>query len=128
MIKINTNDANANKRFMLIPKYEEYSRYMLKNVLFYLSKTERFNIGNEFKVIMYRMLNNIMYLNKVSKERKMDYCNNIDAEINTQRSLLRIIYENRYIDRKKFEVSMSKLDEIGSILGVYIKSLGIKYE
>ena len=36
--------------------------------------------------------------------------------------------KNRYIDEKKYKQSISLLDEIGKILGGYIKSLGIKYE
>lgn len=42
----------------LIPKYERYMQYMIE-VIIKMPRTEKFNIGNEFKNIMYKMLENI---------------------------------------------------------------------
>ena len=50
-----------NKQLTLIPKIEEYIEYML-NVIVKLPRVEKFNIGNEYKVSLYRMMYNILYL------------------------------------------------------------------
>ena len=39
----------------LIPKYEEYMQYMLE-VILKLPRTEKFNIGNEYKKSMYETI------------------------------------------------------------------------
>ena len=104
----------------LIPKYEKYMQYMIDAII-KMPRTEKFNIGNEFKNVMYKMLENIMYINKVGMSKRLYYLNLIDAELNTQRIMLRIMQKNKWIDDKKFKVSMELLYEIGKITGGLIK-------
>jgi len=108
------------QELILIPKYEKYMEYMLQ-VILKLPRTEKFNIGNELKVIMYKMLENILYINKVEMTQRLYYLNLIDAELNTQRTMIRIMVKNKWIDEKKYKVSMEMLYEIGKILGGLIK-------
>lgn len=105
---------------ILIPKYEKYMEYMLQ-VILKLPRTEKFNIGNEFKNVMYKMLENILYINKIEMSKRMYYLNLVDAELNTQRTMIRIMYKSKWIDEKKYKVSMELLYEIGKILGGLIK-------
>ena len=49
---------NNSNELILIPKYEIYMEYMI-NVIMKLPRVEKFNIGNEFKSIMYKALENI---------------------------------------------------------------------
>jgi len=105
---------------LLIPKYEKYIEYMLQ-VILKIPRTEKFNIGNEFKCIMYKMLENILYINKIEIPKRLYYLNLIDAEANMQRVMLRIMVKNKWIDEKKYKVSMEMLYEIGKILGGLIK-------
>ena len=103
---------------ILIPKIEKYIEYML-NVILKIPRTEKFNIGNEYKVSMYRLLINAVYINKVGL--KLTYLNVMDAELVLQRIYLRIMVKNRWIDEKKFKVSMEQISEIGKIIGGLIK-------
>ena len=112
---------------ILIPKYEKFIEYMLQ-VIISLPRTEKFNIGNEFKSIMYNTLENILYINKIEKSKRMYYLNLIDAKINTQRILLRLMVKNKWMDEKKFKVSMSLMYEIGNILGGLIKFYAKDYK
>ena len=112
----------ANKdELTLIPKYEKYMQYMIE-VITKMPRTEKFNIGNEFKTVMYKMLENILYISKVEISKRLYYLNVIDAELNTQRIMIRIMVKNRWIDEKKYKVSMEMLYEIGKILGGLIKA------
>ena len=113
-----TNETKSS--LILIPKYEQYIEYMLQIIL-KLPRTEKFNIGNEFKKLMYETLENILYIEKIESKKRLYYLNIIDAKLNTQRILLRIMYKNKYIDEKKFKISMSKMYELGKILGGLIK-------
>ena len=53
---------------LLIPKVETYIEYML-NLLIKLPRTEKFSIGNEYKVSMYEMLKNVMYIVKIDESK-----------------------------------------------------------
>ena len=113
---------NENK-LSLIPKTEKYIEYIL-NVIFKLPRTEKFSIGTEYKTSIYKMLNQIMYVNKIKNEETKEIIkilNNIDTELNTQRIYLRIMKKEKWIDEKKFKVAMELIYEIGKILGGLIK-------
>ena len=107
-------------KLQLIPKTEKYIEYMLQ-IIFKLPRIEKFSIGTEYKTSMYEMLKNIMYLNKIEKEKYLEKLNNIDAELNVQRIYLRIMKKEKWIDEKKFKISMEQIYEIGKILGGLIK-------
>ncbi|MEG1990045.1 MAG: four helix bundle protein [Clostridia bacterium] len=115
-----------NSYLKLIPKYEIYIEYVF-NILNKLPKTEKFNIGNEFKCVIYSCFENIMYLNKVNIKYRMDYINKIDSEISMQRIFIRIMYKNKYIDLKKYSYSIELLNELGKMIGGYVKAIGINY-
>ena len=108
-------DKEENK-LKLIPKCEIYIQYILE-MLNKLPRTEKFNICNVYKNIMYGMLENIFYLQKIEIKNWISILNKIDAQLNIQRCLLRIMYKNRYIDYKKFNVSIKYIGEIGQIVG-----------
>ena len=117
---------NEKQELILIPKYEKYIEYMLQ-VILKMPRTEKFNIGNEFKLVMYKMLENILYISKLETSKRLYYLNLIDAELNTQRIMIRIMTKNKWIDEKKYKVSMEMLYEIGKILGGLIKVYAKNY-
>lgn len=108
-------------KLQLIPKMENYIEYML-NVILKLPRTEKFNIGNEYKLSMYLMLENTLYIAKLNDKPKcLEIINRIDAMLNSQRIFLRIMNKNKWIDNKKFENAMKMIYEIGKIIGGLIK-------
>lgn len=105
----------------LIPKYISYMEYMIE-LLRILPRIEKFNIGNEYKRIMYETFENIMYLDKIEQKSKLYYLNKIDAQINIQRVYIRIMAKNNWLSMEKFNIIMlGKLSEIGKITGGLIK-------
>ena len=111
------------EKLKLIPKVEKYIEYVL-GLIIKLPRTEKFSIGTEYKSSMYKMISNIMLLNKISKNRKeeiINILNNIDAMLSTQRIYLRLMYNNRWIDERKFKITIEQIYEIGKILGGLIK-------
>ena len=111
---------NQNGELTIISKYEKYMQYMI-DVILKMPRTEKFNIGNEFKTIMYKTLENVLYINKIEIQKRMYYLNLIDAQLSAQRIMLRLMQKNKWMDEKKFRVSMEMLYEIGKILGGLIK-------
>lgn len=115
------NYKDYQENLKLIPKYMTYMEYMIE-LLRQLPRVEKFNIGNEYKQVMYQTFENIMYLEKVENKSKMYYLNKIDAEINIQRVYLRIMAKNKWISIEKFNsIMLEKISEIGKIIGGLIK-------
>lgn len=109
----------------LIPKIEKYIEYMLI-ILLKLPRTEKYSIGTEIKTSMYSMLKNILLANKLDKIKRLPIYNIVDTEIYFQRICIRIMYNNKWIDDKKYKHSNELLSEIGKMLGGLIKSLGVE--
>ena len=108
------------KELILIPKVEKYIQYMLE-VMIKLPRTEKFSIGNEYKISMYDVLKQVIYIQKIEASKRLYYIQKVDAELVLQRIYLRIMVKNRWIDEKKFKVSMEQISEIGKIIGGLIK-------
>ena len=70
------------------------------------------------------MLENILMLSKVIDTEKINYINVIDAQLNVQRILLRIMYKNKWIDEKKFNYVIELIYELGKIIGGLLKYYG----
>ena len=115
----------SNNELIIIPKTEKYIEYILI-ILMKLPRTEKFNIGTEIKTSAYNMLKNILLASKIEKYKRLEIYNKIDADICFQRICIRIMYNNHWIDEKKYKYSNELLSEIGKILGGLIKSLGVK--
>ena len=118
-----------NKQLILIPKIEDYVEYVI-NIIIKLPRTEKFSIGTEYKNSMYKMLKDVLLLNKISRKesynKTLNIINKIDAQLNCQRIYLRIMKKFKWIDIKKFDIAMKKIYEIGLIIGgltkVYAKN------
>lgn len=116
-----------NKGLTIIPKTERYIQYML-DLMFKLPRTEKFSIGNEYKTSMYNMMEDIIYLSKLPIEERFNYSIKIDVAVQMQRIYLRLMKHNKWIDEKKFKVSLDLLSEIGKINGGLIKFYGKNYK
>lgn len=117
--------AKGNNELIMIPKIEKYIEYML-TVLLKLPRTEKFSIGTEIKTSMYEMLKNVLLASKIDKNKRLQIYNIVDSHIYYQRICIRILYNHKWIDEKKYKYSNELLSEIGKILGGLIKSLGVK--
>lgn len=110
-------------KLKLIPKVEVYVEYVI-NMIIKLPRTEKFSIGSEYKLSLYKMLEEIMYLNKMDKASNVSVIavlNRIDSLLMVQRIYLRIMVKNKWIDKKRFNIAMEMVYEIGKILGGLIK-------
>lgn len=109
-------ESKKENELVLIPKSEKYIQYMIE-IIMKLPRTEKFSIGTEYKTSMYRMISHIIYLSKINLERRLEYVNLIDMELNVQRIYLRIMYNNKWIDERRFKFIIESIYEIGKIVG-----------
>lgn len=78
----------------------------------------------QIKNSMFESLKLILRANKVyhNTGMRVDMLNQLDAEVQTQKVLVRLAHSNRYISNKNYMEWSCRLDEIGRILGGWIKS------
>lgn len=105
---------------ILIPKIEDYIKYVFQ-MLIKIPRVEKFNIGSEIKTSTLKMLEYAHFVNK-DRANAYSYLNKIDALISYNRSMIRILNEEKSISTKNYDVCISKLAEIGRIIGGLIKS------
>lgn len=117
--------SNKENGLIIITKIEKYIEYML-TILMKLPRTEKFSIGTEVKTSMYEMLKNILLASKIEKNKRLEIYNIIDSNIYYQRICIRIMYNQKWIDEKKYKHSNELLSEIGKMLGGLIKNLEVK--
>lgn len=104
---------------ILIPKIEDYIKYTYQ-MLVKIPRVEKFNISSEIKVSSLRMLEYAHFVNK-DRVSAYSYLNKIDALISYNRSMIRILNEEKSISNKNFEMCITKLAEIGRIIGGLLK-------
>ena len=115
-----------NENLKLLPKYEEYIVYVNKMIIS-STKCCRFSIGDELKRSMYNCVYQIYRLIYLDTIYRLNICNELDALFSYQRSVIRTMYDLRYIDIKKKNNCIKYLGDRGKMLGGYVKSLGVKY-
>lgn len=116
----NMEKYKSSGNLILIPKLEDYVKYTFQ-ILVKIPRVEKFNIGSELKTSSLKMLENAHFLNK-NRKNGYTYLNNIDALISYNKSMLRILNEEKSITKSNFTTSIDKLSEIGKIVGGLIKS------
>ena len=70
-MKFTMAKKDEENKLLLIPKSEKYAEYII-DLIIKLPRTEKFSIGNEYKTSLYKMLEKIMYINKMSKEEILE--------------------------------------------------------
>lgn len=98
----------------------EYSYGMIRK----FPKSEKFTLAAHIKESMFDTLKYILRANKIygNNGRRLDMLNMVDAEIQLQKVFVRISHSNKYISSKNYMEWSRRLDEIGKILGGWIRS------
>ena len=105
---------------ILIPKTEEYVKYVFQ-ILIKIPRIEKFNIGSEIKTSALQMLEYAHFINKDRKDA-YTYLKKIDALISYNRSMIRILNDEKSISSKNYETAINKLAELGRIIGGLLKA------
>ena len=83
-------------------------------------KSERHVLAQEIRLTMWAILRLIIIANR--RYHKKTTLQDLDAELDLLRSQIRIAKELQYLDFQKYEVWSRHVDEIGKMLGGWLKS------
>ena len=84
-------------------------------------KAEKFTLAAEIKLTMWRLLRHIVICNK--RYFKKTTMQDLDGELDLLRSQVRLSKELKFLPFNKYEVWSRHLDEIGRMIGGWLKSL-----
>ena len=109
-------------KLLIYQKYVDLIEYGYRLLIKY-PKYEKYALVNEIRRCMYTSLKYILYANKIAnKYNRLDVLNRLDAEIALQSFLVRFSYNNKYINTNNYYEWSKRLEEIGKILGGWIKA------
>ena len=109
-------------KLLIYQKYIDLIEYGYRLLIKY-PKYEKYALVSEIRRNMYQSLKYILYANKIAnKYNRLDILNILDAEIATQSFFVRFSYKNKYINTSNYYEWSKRLEEIGKILGGWIKS------
>ena len=82
-------------------------------------KSERFTLVADMKRSLVKMLELIIRANK--SRNKFPILMDLDTELEVFRSLVRLSFQLKFISMKKYEVLSRMIDEVGRLLGGWIR-------
>ena len=85
-------------------------------------RAERYALAAEIKQSMYKILRLIIQANKQRNKRQLQI--EIDTELDVLRTFIRLAADNqtKYLPLRKYEIWSKQLNEIGKMLGGWMKS------
>lgn len=109
-------------KLLIYQKYVDLIEYSY-NLLIKYPKHEKYALVLEIRRTMHNSLRYILYANKLSdKFSRIKILGRLDAEIAMMSFFVRFSYKNRYINSNNYYTWSKKIEEIGRILGGWIKS------
>ena len=101
--------------------YEMYKNfYNFRNSI---PKQDRYTLWQKCENILLETLENILLASQMSKEEKLPILEKASLNLNLFRIFVRLAKEVKAIDNKKYILLQENADEVGRMLGGWIKSV-----
>lgn len=86
-------------------------------------RKDRYSLGQKCENLILEILELLLLAAQSSKEDKLKRLEEVSAKLNILRILIRLVKEIKVLDFKKYLILQEKINEIGKLLGGWIKSL-----
>ena len=86
-------------------------------------KTSRYTLGSKIDQLFIEMTELVFTASYLLSEKKLICINKASAKLDLLKFFLRISWEIKALDNKKYAALSEKLDEIGKMLGGWIRQL-----
>jgi len=85
-------------------------------------KQDRFTLWQKLDNTILMLIEYILHASSLYKEEKLPTLEQASSKLNVLRILVRLAYDIKSIDNKKYTALQQDIDEIGRMLGGWIKS------
>ncbi len=103
------------KSYELFKTYNSYRRL--------IPKQDRFTTFERSENLILDIIEGILYASSLTKQDKLPILERVSVKLNVLRVFLRLLKEVKALDTKKYILLETMIDEIGRMLGGWIKSL-----
>ena len=86
-------------------------------------KKDRYTIGQKCENITLEILELLFLANSKQNQQKLSLLNQIDIKLKILKTLIRLCFDIKAIDQKKYLLLQERLQEIGKMLGGWLKSI-----
>ncbi len=119
---MNEGCDNINSEIPLIGKMINFYKklYSCRQTV---SRLDRYTIWQKSENITLEVMENILTASQMNKSTKLPYLENASVKINLLKIVIRLVKEVKAIDDKKYISLQQSLDEIGRMLGGWVKSM-----
>jgi four helix bundle protein len=108
-------------------KWEDMAYYIVHDVVKQLPRAERYAMGMQIRSLVLSVGTHISRATMIRDTRyKIREVAEADYALNELKTVIRLADRLRYIDKKKFEISVNYTAELGRILGGWNKSLSTR--
>lgn len=104
-----------NKLFLLYKKTYQYLKYF--------PKKERYSLGEKLETTIIKLIQTTFYINQLPNALKENELLKLNAKNETLKLLFRLAHEISVLDTKKYLTTQSCLQEIGKMIGGWLKYL-----
>ena len=116
--------AKVDDRLVVYERVTSLMSYSKKLLMKY-PKSERFSLVTQIENIQYHILQNtIRAWKEYSLQNKARYLKEIDVDLVILKTHIKISYDFLYISHKNYMVWNEKIDEIGRLVGSWLKKCG----
>jgi len=93
------------------------------NFLPHFSKTSRYTLGEKIDSLLIEIMESTLLASQFYKTQKIPYVRQAIMKLDLLKFFLQIAWEIKALDNKKYIVLSEKLNEIGKMLGGWLKQL-----
>ena len=86
-------------------------------------KKDRFTLGQKCETLTLEILEILFLANSKRDQEKIPYLNNVDIKLKITQTVIRIAHDVHALEDKKYLLLSTSLEELGRMLGGWIKSL-----
>lgn len=87
-----------------------------------IPKQDRYTIWQKCEELLLQVLEGILFASQTPKAEKLPYLERTSVKLNFLRVFIRLMKDVKAIDTKKYIATEASLDEIGRMLGGWIRS------
>lgn len=103
--------------------YELYKEFYLRLKNF--PKADKYSLGQKCEVVLVDILEGLLLASSSDKTKKAFYLERVSIKINLFRVYIRLAKDIKAIDSKSYIVIQELVDEIGRMLGGWIRTIKI---
>jgi hypothetical protein len=86
-------------------------------------KISRYSLGTKIDSLFVETVEAVFSASRMNKEQKLSFVQKASAKLDMLKFFLRIAWEIKALDNKKYIMLSEKLDEVGRMLGGWLKQL-----